>query len=162
MILFLCWLLHPATAPAVHHIQLNGYDLSLRAPSGWELRTTDDGATVLERHGAFISLDWYNPASDDKYENFERRVDTEIRRRQQDGPVRVHRFHLGPLRGVEVKSLDKDKSIFIETFVDVPAEPRGGELFVIMLQGRSAQSGSSDMKVYDELLHAIRVQDADN
>lgn len=156
--LVLLWLLPSVASPAKRlHVDLDGYELTLPQPSGWSAEKTDTDGISLERPGVFITLDWYTPRRGIHYDDFDRRVDSEIRSRREDhSDVHVRRFRIGRLHAVEVRFLDHDR-IFAETYIGVPRKPSGGELFMVTLEGHSGSAAASDLRAYHRVLDAIHI-----
>lgn len=139
------------------HVDLDGYDVVFARPAGWSTQGTGAG-TALQRPGAEISFDWYQPPNRSQYEDFDRRIESEIRsRREEYGTVHVQRRRIGMLHAVEVRFVDKQGWVFAETYIGVPRKPRGGELFMITLQGNSGKAGEADLQAYHRLLDALKV-----
>jgi hypothetical protein len=159
----LLWLLSSAAPNAGKlHVGLDGYNLEFIRPSGWTSNVTDTRGIELWRNGAEITLDWYKPTRAMHYADFDRRIAAEIRDLREDHrPVHAQHRRIGVLRAVEVRCLDHE-SVFAETFVDVPREPSGGDLFVVTLEGRKGASGESDVKAYHRFLQTLQVTEIDD
>ena len=159
----LLWLLSSVAPKAERlHIDLDGYDLEFLRPSGWTSNLTDTRGVELWNNGAEVTLDWYKPTRAMHYADFDRRIASEIRDLRQDhNPVHVQHRRIGILRAVEIRCIDHG-GVFAETFVDVPREPSGGDLFVVSLEGRKGASGESDLKVYHRFLRTLHVTEADD